>query len=79
MTILSFSKTVHRCILRSTQSLFQCKTVHFLSAELSPRNSPELDSTDCKIYRLIQQHEYGLQVTKLNKVCQQLVGSLTMQ
>jgi len=42
MTVLSFSKTVHRCILCSTQ-LLQRKAVNHLSPDLGlwPRNSPE--------------------------------------
>jgi len=47
--ILSFSKTVHQCILHSTQSncwrLLQCKTLNFLSPALWPHYSPELNST----------------------------------
>jgi len=34
ITILSFSNTVHRCILHSTQSNCCCKALNFLSPEL---------------------------------------------
>jgi len=33
--------------------LLQCKTLNFLSPELWPHNSPELNSTDYEIYRVI--------------------------
>ena len=45
MTILSFSKTVHWRILRSTQSNYGSARLNFLFPELWPRGSPELNST----------------------------------
>ena len=45
---------------------------HFLSPELRPHNSAELNSTDYEIYGVIQQHDYELWVTRLNKLSQLL-------
>jgi len=46
--------------------VLQCKTLNFLSADLWPRRSPELNSTDYDVKRIIQQREHELQVTRLN-------------
>ena len=51
----------------NTVQLQQCKTLNFLSPKLWPHNSPELNSTDCEIQEVIQQHEYELEVITLNK------------
>ena len=76
MTILSFSKTVHQCIFRSTQS-HRCSTKLSTSSLLSYGavgcNSPELNSTDYKIQGVMKQHEHQLQVTRLNKLSHRLV------
>jgi len=38
----------------NTVQLLQCKTLNFVSPDLSwPNNSPELSSTDCEIRRVI--------------------------
>jgi len=49
ITILSLSKTVHWCILHSTQSTAAVQTLNFFSPEPRPNNSPELNATDYKI------------------------------
>jgi len=73
MTILSFSKAVHPVYLEfKTVQLLQCKTPDFLSPRLWSRNGPELNSIGYKIQGVIQQHENVLQVTRLNKLNQQL-------
>jgi len=44
------SKTVHPVHLTfNTVQLLQCATLNFLSPELWPHNSPELNSTDYEI------------------------------
>ena len=40
ITILSFSKTMHQCILHSPQSNCWSAKLNFLSPELLPNNSP---------------------------------------
>jgi len=74
ITILSFSETVHSCILHSTQS--SCCSAKLSTSFLlsyDPHNSPELNSTDNEIQTVTKQHEYELQVIRLSKFSQQLV------
>ena len=71
ITILFLHKTVH--LVFNTVQLLQCKTLNFLSPDLWPCNSPELNSADYKIYGVTQQHEHELLITRLNKLSQQLV------
>ena len=69
-TMLFFSKTVHQCTVHIAfiiVQLIQCKPLSFLYSDLWPGNSPELNSTDYDISRVIQQHEHELQVTRLDK------------
>ena len=47
LKIITFSVSVH--IEFNTVQVLQCKNINFLSPELWPRNSPELNSTDYKI------------------------------
>jgi len=56
----------------NTVQLLRRKTLNFISPELWPHNSPELNSTGYDISGVIQQHEHELQVTRLNKLGQLL-------
>ena len=46
MTISFFSKTVNRCVQHSPNAAVWCKTLDFLSSEIWPCNSLELNSND---------------------------------
>jgi len=52
----------------NTVQLLQYKTLKFFSHKLRPCNSVQLNSTDYKIYGVIQQKEHELRVTRLNKL-----------
>jgi len=73
MTILSLNKTVHQCILYSTQSNCCSEKLDFLSPELGPHNSPELKPNDYDISGVTQQHEHEMKVARLNKLSQRPV------
>jgi len=59
-TIVSRQDSALVHLVLNIVQLLQCKTVNIFSPELWPRSSPELNSTDYKIYGVIQQHEHEL-------------------
>ena len=51
VAILSFSKTVHRAL--DAIQLLQCETPNFISSELWPPNSPDMNLGGNKIWEII--------------------------
>ena len=54
------SAPAHRA--RDTVELLQHETADFISPELWPPNSPDLNSVDYKIWGIIQQRVYEMQI-----------------
>jgi len=50
-----------------------CCSAKLSTSFLLSYNSPELNSTDCQMQGVIYQHEHESQVTRVNKLSQQLV------
>jgi len=61
MTILSFNKTMHRCILHSTQSnCYSAKLSTSFLLRYASITVQSFNSTDYEIQGVIQQHEHEL-------------------
>jgi len=65
--------SVHRA--RETIKLLQRETPAFISPDLWPLNSPDLNPVDCKIWGVMQDRVYQKKVKEVNKLREQLVES----
>jgi len=65
------SAPAHRA--RDTIELLQRVTADFISPELWPPNSPDLNPVDYEIWRIMQQRVYEMQILNVDELKQRLV------
>jgi len=70
VTILSFSGTAHLCVGRVTQSN-SCSVKHLiLFLQSYVHNSPDLNPVDYKIWGVMQQRVYEMQIHNVDELKQ---------
>ena len=60
-------------IYNKTVELLQCETADFVSPELWSPNSPDLNPVDYKIWGIMQQRVYEIQIHNVDKLKRGLV------
>ena len=70
---LSFSSTAHQDTERDTVRFLEKTTPAFISPDLRPPNSPNLNPVDYKIWGIVQQRVYQSRVHDVDQLKQRLL------